>query len=258
MISFSTKDWEINNIDTVFFDKDGTFVDLHYFWGKMTELRVKEIIKIYSLNADLLYDLCLCLGFDIRKQKMLSNGITALYSRVKVIELFLEDLKKIGINATNEELAQIFDEVSQKFYKNIDAYITPIKSAINLIHLLKENNIKLGIITADSIESTTLTLKKLNLENVFDIVFARESCTDTKESGLPAKLALKELNSKPQHTVMIGDTPSDNLCAKNAGIEKTILVATGQMNKETLLKTSRYTINNLDEITLVKEVSLLN
>lgn len=258
MISFSTKDWQIQNIDTVFFDKDGTFVDLHYFWGKMTELRVKEIIKRYSLNENLLFDLCLFLGFDINKQKMLSDGITALYSRVKVIEIFIENLKSLEIIITEEELAQIFDDVSQKFYKNIDEYIKPIESAINLILLLKSNNIKLGLITADSIESTKLTLKKLGLENTFDVVFARESCIDTKESGLPAKLALKELNSQPENTVMIGDTPSDNLCAKNAEITKTILVATGQMNKDLLLKTSPYAINNLNELTIEKKVSLLN
>ena len=258
MISFKTEEWQIDNIDTVFFDKDGTFVDLHYFWGKMTELRVKEIIKRYSLNQDLLFPLCLALGFDINKQRMLSNGITALYSRVKVIEIFSEDLKKCSINIENEEIALIFDYVSKEFYKNINDYIKPIESAINLIKELKANNIKLGLITADSIESTTLTLKRLNLENVFDIVFARESCTDTKESGLPAKLALKELNSKPENTIMIGDTPSDNLCAKNAEIEKTILVATGQMDKKELSKSSKYTVNDLKEISILTKASLLN
>ena len=54
MINLKTNDWEIKNIDTILFDKDGTFIDLHYFWGKMTELRVQEIIKIYNLDKNLL------------------------------------------------------------------------------------------------------------------------------------------------------------------------------------------------------------
>lgn len=258
MINISTKDWEIKNVDTVLFDKDGTFVDLHYFWGKMTELRVQEVIRRYSLSSSLLFDLSLCLGFDITKQRMLSDGITALYSRVKVIELFTKDLKKLGITAPPEELAQIFDDVSKEFYKNITKYIKPIENAINLLHILKSNNIKLGLITADSIESTQLTLKYLNLQNIFDVVFARESCSDTKESGIPALFALKDLNSSPFNTIMIGDTPSDSLCAKNANIEKTILVATGQMTKELLMKSSQYSIDDLSELSVTNSFTLLN
>ena len=49
MISLKTKKWEINNIETILFDKDGTFIDLHHFWGKMTELRCLEIIKEFNL-----------------------------------------------------------------------------------------------------------------------------------------------------------------------------------------------------------------
>ena len=47
MINLRTKDWIVENIDTVIFDKDGTFVDLHYFWGKMTEMRALKIINDY-------------------------------------------------------------------------------------------------------------------------------------------------------------------------------------------------------------------
>ena len=50
MISLKTNNWQIDNIDTILFDKDGTFIDLHYFWGKMTELRIKEVIKKYKIT----------------------------------------------------------------------------------------------------------------------------------------------------------------------------------------------------------------
>ena len=53
MISLKTSNWQIKNIDTILFDKDGTFIDLHYFWGKMTELRAKEVIKNFKLNENL-------------------------------------------------------------------------------------------------------------------------------------------------------------------------------------------------------------
>ena len=49
MINLKTDKWTISNIDTILFDKDGTFIDLHYFWGKMTEMRVEEIIQKFNL-----------------------------------------------------------------------------------------------------------------------------------------------------------------------------------------------------------------
>ena len=57
MINLSTNNWEIKNIETILFDKDGTLVDLHFFWGKMTEFRIKEIIKYYNLKEELFEEL---------------------------------------------------------------------------------------------------------------------------------------------------------------------------------------------------------
>ena len=250
MINLKTSEWEINNIETVLLDKDGTFIDLHFFWGKMTELRIKEVIKEFNLEKKCYNELCLFLGYDINTNKMLADGITALYSRVKIIELFNEDLKKYNVGTTNEKLAEIFDKVSEEFYKNMKEYTKPINEAIDFIKEIRKTGVKIGIVTSDAKESTLKTLEQFKWENLFDVVIGRESSPHTKESGIPTQLALHELNANPNTTIMIGDAPMDYISAKNAGIEKTILVATGQINKETLNETSPFTINSLNEIEL--------
>ena len=251
MISLKAPNWQINNIETVLLDKDGTFIDLHYFWGKMTELRVKEIIHQFNLNPDLFSELCLCLGYDIKTSKMLSDGITAMYSRSKIIEIFKSDLEKYGIKVTGKKLENIFDKVSIEFYKNMHQYTKPIDNAIDFIKRVHSKGIKLGIVTSDSVESTQLTLKHFGWENLFESVVGRESSPYTKESGEPTKLALKELNASPQTTVMIGDAPMDNVSAQNAGINKTILVATGQIEEKELKKVSEFTTKDLRNISIV-------
>ena len=248
MISLITEDWRIDNIETVLFDKDGTFIDLHYFWGKMTEMRVQAVIKKYSLTQGAFEKLCLFLGYNSKSEKMLSDGITALYSRSKIIEIFKANLQELGISSTTIELEEIFDSVSNEFYKNINDYTKPIIEAINFINELHSLDIKMGIVTSDSVESTELTLKHFGWEKYFDVVIGRESSEFTKESGEPTKLALTALNANPETTVMIGDAPTDYVSAKNAGVNKTILVTTGQVGKEELVKTSSYVVNNLSEI----------
>lgn len=248
MINVSTNDWTIKNIDTVLFDKDGTFIDLHYFWGKMTCLRAERIISEYGLNDTLFNELCFLLGYDVNKDRMDENGITALYSRSKIIEIFKNDLSKYGVNTTEKKLTELFDEVNIVFYKNINEYTKPINSAIDFIKRIKAHNIKTGIVTSDSAESAMLTLKHFNWENLFDVVIGRESSPYTKESGEPTKLALSKLSSVAETTLMTGDAPMDYISAKNAGIKNTILVASGQICKENLQKTTPYAVNSMKEL----------
>ena len=248
MIKLSTENWVIENVETVFFDKDGTFVDLHYFWGKMTELRAEEVIKYFGLEEAWFEKLCFCLGYDVQTKKMLSDGITALYSRSKIIEIFKSNLMDFGIKTTENKIEEIFDKVSKNFYNDIEKYILPIETSIEFIKKLRSLGIKTAIITSDSIESTELTLKLYQWENLFDIVIGRETTTTPKESGDGTKLALTELGSNPDTTVMIGDAPMDYISAKNAGINRTILVATGQILEDELKKTSNFTVPSLDKI----------
>ena len=248
MIKIISDYWEIDNIDTVLFDKDGTFIDLHYFWGKMTEMRAEKVIEEFSIEKANFEKLCNYLGYDIETKKMNPDGITALYSRVKIIEIFRDKLEELDIKTTNKKLTEIFDSVSLEFYENINEYTKPIVEAIEFIKELKELGIKLGIVTSDSIESTNITLKNFGWEDLFDVVIGRESSNETKESGIPTKMALKKLNASPQSTIMIGDAPMDYISAKNAEIKKTILVTTGQVSKNELLKYSPYVVNSLKDL----------
>ena len=250
MISLRTKNWQIDNIDTIFFDKDGTFIDLHFFWGKMTEMRCLEIIKRYNLEATLLNTLCEFLGYDIDSKKMLSDGITALYSRSKIIEIFRGNLLEFGVEISELELAEIFDFVSLEFYKEMMNYTKPIEDAIEFIKKIKLKGRKTAVVTSDSVESTKLTIKNFGWVNLFDCTVGRESSQETKESGALARIALEKLGSNPLNTLMIGDAPMDYISAKNAGINNIILVSTGQIVEAELKKVSEKTISSLKEIVI--------
>ena len=251
MTRLISKNWSLDNVETIIFDKDGTFIDLHYFWGKMTEMRANEVIKYYKLKENIFDTLCKFLGYDTKAGKMLSDGITALYSRVKIIEIFTKNLNSLDIKASDTEITNIFDYVSEEFYKSIKKYTKPINDAIEFIKKAHNKKIKLGIVTSDSIKSTQLTLKNYSWGKYFDSVIGRESSEYSKESGIPTKLALDELSADFRTTIMIGDAPMDYISAKNAGIERTILVSTGQISKKELLDTSRYVLSSLSELEIL-------
>lgn len=251
VINLKTKDWQIDDIDTILFDKDGTFIDLHYFWGKMTELRADAVINRFNLEKKLFSKLCMFLGYDVQTCRMQKDGITALYSRPKIIELFCENLKECGINTTHKEIEKIFDNVNNIFYAEMSKYTKPIDSAIGFIKKVHSLGIKCGIVTSDSKESTMKTLKHFGWESFFEVVIGRESTQENKESGIPAKMAIELLNANLDSTIMVGDAPMDYLAAKNAGIEKTILVATGQLDLKTLFATSPFVVKDLSDVTVI-------
>ncbi len=251
MVSIKSQDWQIDNVETVLFDKDGTFIDLHYFWGKMTELRVEEVIKRYGMTKDSFTGLCASLGYVPETQKMLKDGITALYSRAKIIDIFCADLKEYGVEATVKEMEEIFDYISEVFYKEMEKYTKPIEPAMAFIRDLRAKGLKIGIVTSDSLESTKLTLKHFGWEDLFDVSIGRESSPEHKESGVHARMALDAIGADAKTTIMVGDAPMDYLAAINADIEKTILVSTGQIEKEELLNTSDYVVNCLSELVIV-------
>ena len=252
MISLKTNNWIINNIETILFDKDGTFIDLHYFWGKMTELRAENVINHFDMNKDMFSKLCLFLGYDVVTEKMLSDGITALYSRPKIIDIFCQNLQDCGIKTNHKEIEEIFDNVNKIFYADMQKYTKPIDKAIDFIKKVHSLGIKCGIVTSDSKESTMMTLEHFDWLDLFDVVIGRESTPEHKESGVPAKMALEMLKANPKTTIMVGDAPMDYLAGKNAGIEKTILVATGQIEAKDLLETSPYVVKDLAEIEIDK------
>jgi len=250
MINLKTNNWEIKDIDTILFDKDGTIIDLHYFWGKMTEMRVNKVIEVFNLETSLFKELNLCLGYDSDAIKMLSDGITALYSRVKIIEIFKNDLLKYGVKTNEQVLTRIFDEVSSEFYKNINEYTKPIDETIDFVKRIRKFGIKTGIVTADSVESSKLSIKNFAWENLFDVVIGRESTKGTKESGEAVCLALSQLHSESSNTIMVGDAPTDYIAAKNGGVNTTILLSTGQVSIDELQKTSKYTAISLKDVTI--------
>ncbi|MBO5739427.1 HAD family hydrolase [bacterium] len=252
MINIVNRNWTLENIDTVLFDKDGTFIDLHYFWGKMTEMRSNEVIKYFSLDNSIFPVLCKTLGYDIESKKMLSDGITALYSRSKIIEIFKKNLENFNVYTDDKNIEKIFDNVSIDFYRDIQEYTIPIKEAIEFIKELRKLGVKIGIVTSDSVVSTELTIKNFHWESLFDVVIGRESSDFTKESGVPTKLALEAINSSPDKTIMIGDAPMDYISAQNADISKVILVSTGQVAYNDLAQISPFVVKSLEDVKCFK------
>jgi len=93
-----------------------------------------------------------------------------------------------------------------------------------LVISLKEKGYKLGLVTSRMAWSTMLGLEKYKLKEYFDAIVTADDTDKHKPDPEPVNITLGKLGSKPEESILIGDTRFDVLCAGNAGV-KSVLVA---------------------------------
>ncbi|CAJ37661.1 HAD family hydrolase [Methanocella arvoryzae] len=76
-----------------------------------------------------------------------------------------------------------------------------------------------GIVTHTSLEHTTRLLEHVGMREHFDPIIACTEETGFKPSPLPLIYCLMEMQIKPEEAVYVGDTWSDMMAARNAGIK---------------------------------------
>lgn len=252
MVSIYNNNCIFEDIDTVFFDKDGTFIDSHMYWGQIIKRRSKCLLDYYSLNEDLFDSICLSMGFDTISKKLIPEGPIALFPRCEVITEVQNKLLSYGIDALSCDIEKIFDDVHEEFRSTIPentcTHIKTLDGAEELFNLLKEKNVKLGVITSDSRKNTQIILEYLNISKYFDLVMGKEDCDKPKRTGMPALAALKKLNSNPDKSVVIGDAKMDADMALNSKLKGSVLVSTGQTPFDTLLNYTPFAVRSLREL----------
>lgn len=251
MVSLKTDDFKLDNIKLVIFDKDGTFIDIHTYWGRVVELRATKIIQYFALNDSFFKPLCDVMGYDINLKKLPPDSPVGLYARGKVQEILLYYLQSQKIEASLEDIERIFLEVSQEFIVEQEKYTVVIPEAVALMAELKKSGVKMIVITSDSQANAIHTIEKNNLSEFFSLVYGAENSSEPKTTGDIVKKALAEIGENPLNTICLGDTFDDFLMAKNSNLKACINVSTGVVTSEQQKEFNKFCVNSLSEISVV-------
>ena len=110
----------------------------------------------------------------------------------------------------------------------------------------------LGVVTTKTAQYSEELLEHMGVMHYFKVLIGRESVKNPKPHPEPILKALAHLNADPAQTWMIGDTPMDLICAKEAGVEG-IGVLCGYSTKQELIKHTSCVVN--DAFDAVKIIS---
>ena len=180
-------------IDTIIFDFDGTLADTNQIiidsWQHTFKTRTGE-------EGDLNY--------------IMKTFGQPLYTAMD--EAFPEhDL---------EETVGIYRDFQKTVFRST---IKAFPGIIELVRGLKEKGYKIGIVTARLRDSTMEGLEVFGILDCIDEIVTVEDTANHKPHPEPAIICIERLGSKPENSVMVGDSINDIGCGNNAGME-TVMV----------------------------------
>jgi len=106
------------------------------------------------------------------------------------------------------------------FYEKNHSKLARIYPGIKeLLQTIKKRNKLLGIFTGKGRRTSIITLKKIGVLPLFDLIVTGDDVNNHKPSSEGILKFLNSFKLSPENVLMIGDAPSDIIAAKNAGVK---------------------------------------
>jgi len=182
----------LNDVKAVLFDLDGTLVDSMWVW--------KEI------------DIEFLGGYGIELPDDLQNSIEGM-SFTETAMYFKE---RFQFKETVEEIKNIWNKMA------FEQYTTTVQlkdGARHFLEYLKQNKIKTGISTSNSIELVKGVLKAKGIDHLFDTVITACEVNAGKPSPDIYLKTAEKLSVKPAECLVFEDIPMGILAGKNANMK---------------------------------------
>lgn len=162
-----------------------------------------------------------------------------------------ELIKRALIAAGDSEL-KLYDQVMSKYIELFETgctyQVTSFPGVLETLEKLKENGIKIAILSNKHHKNTMKVVEKIYGIHLFDSILGQKETHKRKPSPEGVFLLLEEFQVKPEECLFIGDTGTDMETGKNAGVD-TVGITWGFRSKEELIMAqATYVIDEPKEI----------
>jgi len=96
-------------------------------------------------------------------------------------------------------------------------YSTLYPGVLDGLQALRDQGLRLAIVTNKASEFTLPLIARLDLADYFDVVVCGDTCARRKPDPDPVRYACQQLNVSPAESVLIGDSLNDVQAARAAG-----------------------------------------
>ena len=177
----------------ILFDLDGVLVDECHWHYESLNRALKEVAN-YTISEEDHYSIY--------------NGLPTLTKLGMLKDRHIireDDFYKIS------ELKQAYTIVV------IEEFCANSLPKIVMMEYLRDRGYKLGCVTNSIRKTTELMLKKTGIRKYFDVIFSNEDSTHNKPHPEPYIKALVTLNSLPENSIIVEDSPKGLEAARLTG-----------------------------------------
>lgn len=130
---------------------------------------------------------------------------------------YWENIRKY-IEINDERWAEYIEVGSKLAHERIQK-LDLFPHVLEVLQALHKNNVKTALITRSFRNVLGNMLEHHGLIGAFDVIIAREDSEKHKPDPEPLFKAMEELGANPEETIMVGDSETDLLAARNAKID---------------------------------------
>ena len=237
------------DVDLVIFDKDGTLIDVHYYWCGMIELRAKKLSKDYiepRQQQAAMQELMSNMGINLDTREMKPEGPVGLKPREFIIDVAYETVKKYYQSITMMQVASVFKSIDEYSKKHLNTLVKPLDGVEHLLILLKQKNIKVTIATTDLTNRAKLAMDSIGLTHYFDYIAGADLVENAKPSPDLVNYLCDKMLVDKDRVLVIGDSIVDLEMAELANVDF-IGVKSGLYSPE-FLDRNKILVDNLTHI----------
>jgi HAD superfamily hydrolase (TIGR01549 family) len=134
------------------------------------------------------------------------------------------------------------------FYEKNHSMADLYPGIIEILDILKRNNILLSIYTGKGRDASIITLQKLKIYDYFDLIITGDEVKEHKPSPEGITMFLEKFRLPKDKVLMVGDAPADIRASRTAGVKVASVIWDSYSKDEVLKLTPDYLFYSVYEL----------
>lgn len=238
----------------VIFDKDGTLVDFTATWVPLIRKRAQFLLRALGRDGDLETFLLKSWGIDPLSGSIDPRGPCPVSPRSEEIVIGTMALYQKGYpwDEAKQWVMRAFDQADATTDRKV--LVKPVDGIQTLLPRLKRDGFLLALATSDERRDTEVVLSSLGLEALFDALVCAGEVDPPKPHPEAIFTIGRLLSISPDESIFIGDTVTDMIMGKRAGVALTIgIVEGGVTPREELEKVADVVFDSIQDLTFFNQ-----
>jgi phosphoglycolate phosphatase len=215
---------DLDGIDLVIFDKDGTLIDFHAMWGGWA-LELGTRLEA-AARRPVALDVFAAIGFDPSSGRVAAGGPLATSTMAGIEEVVSAVLRRwcpsVAAARRATDAAWLAPDPI--------ALAAPLTDLAGLFDELRVGGRRIAVVTTDDRAPTDATLRALGVRDAVGAMVCGDDGFAMKPAPDPVFALCQALETEPPRVAVVGDSPADIAMARAAGAGRVIGVLTGVGN----------------------------